>query len=604
MLYQWERKQSSILADDMGLGKTIQIISYLYVLFKKYKIYPFVIVVPNSTATNWVREFQKWAPDMTVAPFFGGQISRKLALENEILDKNRRLKCHVVVATYESSMEQSELHRIFWAVMVVDESQRLKNDQSLLFRTLKHYKVDQITLLTGTPLQNNLKELFNIMNFIRPENFHNRDAIQYEDDMTQAKVEELHERLRPYFLRRTKEEVLKSLPPKYELIVPLSMTPIQKEVYKDCLNKDIYETLTRATGSKVQRGLTNIFMNLRKVLNHPYLLDGVERAQKTPAETQTAMINACEKLKVFHQMFPKLKAQGHRLLIFSTMKRTLDILEDYFNYEKIRYTRIDGDCNERARVRNIDAFNAPNSKLDVFLLSTRAGGVGINLATADTIVIWDSDFNPYADLQAISRAHRIGQNNMVLILRFMTRLSIEEKVLQIGKRKMALEHVVVERMKETKEENHEDIESILKFGTEALFSDDNSKDIHYDSASIDSLLDREQYREAALKAQEEEVAAAEEDKNGSKQALNFSFAKIWKKDGALEDIESDENNGDKEEDFWQKFLKQKEIEEAEKKEREKLAEEALGRGARKRVAVVSYDHNYVKVVLELNYYTT
>lgn len=576
----------------MGLGKTIQIISYLYVLFKKYKIYPFVIVVPNSTATNWVREFQKWAPDMTVAPFFGGQVGRKLALDNEILDKHRRLKCHVVVATYESSMERSELHRIFWAVMVVDESQRLKNDQSLLFRTLKQYKVDQITLLTGTPLQNNLKELFNIMNFIRPDNFHNRDADHYEDDMTQAKVEELHERLRPYFLRRTKEEVLKSLPPKYELIVPLSMTPIQKEVYKDCLNKNIYETLHRATGAKVQRGLTNIFMNLRKVLNHPYLLDGVERAQKTPAETQTAMINACEKLKVFHQMFPKLKAQGHRLLIFSTMKRTLDILEDYFNYEKIRYTRIDGNCNERARVRSIDAFNAPNSKLDVFLLSTRAGGVGINLATADTIVIWDSDFNPYADLQAISRAHRIGQNNMVLILRFMTRLSIEEKVLQIGKKKMALEHVVVERMKETKEENIEDIQSILKFGAEALFSDDNSKDIHYDSASIDSLLDREQYREAAIKAQEEEVAAAEEDKNNSKQALNFSFAKIWKKDGALEEIESeDDNNKGDEEDFWQKFLKQKEIEEAEKKEREKLAEEALGRGARKRVAVVSYDCN-------------
>lgn len=578
----------------MGLGKTIQIIGYLYALFKKYKIYPFVIVVPNSTATNWVREFQKWAPDMTVAPYFGGQTSRKLALDNEILDKNRRLKCHVVVATYESSLDYSELHRIFWAVMVVDESQRLKNDQSLLFRTLKQYKVDQISLLTGTPLQNNLKELFNIMNFIQPDNFHGSEAELYAD-MTQAKIEDLHERLRPHFLRRTKEEVLKSLPPKYELIVPLSMTPIQKEVYKDCLNRDIYETLSRATGSKVQRGLTSIFMNLRKVLNHPYLLDGVERIQKTPAETQTAMINACEKLKVFHQMLPKLKAQGHRVLIFSTMTRTLDVLEDYFNYEKIRYTRIDGSCNERSRVRSIDAFNAPNSKLDVFLLSTRAGGVGINLATADTIVIWDSDFNPYADLQAISRAHRIGQSKMVLILRFMTRLSIEEKVLQIGKGKMALEHVVVERMKENSEESYDDMESILKFGSEALFSDDNSQDIHYDSAALDSLLDREKYRDAALKAQEEEVAAAEG--RASEQGLNFSFAKVWKKDGSLVDIESDEKNGEKEEDFWQKFLKQKEIEEAEKRKREKLEAESLGRGARKRVAVVSHNCTIDRVVL-------
>lgn len=573
----------------MGLGKTIQIISYLYVLFKKYNIYPFVIVVPNSTATNWIREFQKWAPQMTVAPYFGSQLGRNLALQNEILDSRGNLRCHVVVATYESSMEVTRLHNIFWAVMVVDESQRLKNDQSLLFKTLKKYHVDHITLLTGTPLQNNLKELFNIMSFIQPKDFHGNEAEDYED-MTQTNIESLHRRLRPHFLRRTKEEVLKSLPPKYELIVPLSMTPIQKKVYKDCLSKDIYETLCRATGSKVQRGLSSIFANLRKVLNHPYLLDGVEREQKTLAGTQTAMINACAKLKIFHQMFPKLKAQGHRLLIFSTMTRTLDLLEDYLTYEKIKYTRIDGNSNERARVRSIDAFNAPNSQLDVFLLSTRAGGVGINLATADTVVIWDSDFNPYADLQAISRAHRIGQNNMVLILRFMTRLSIEEKVLQIGKKKMALEHVVVERMKESEEESFDDIENILKFGAEALFSDDGSKDITYDSASLDSLIDRENYREAATKAQEQAIAAAEQDDiKATEQGLNFSFAKVWKADGVVEDLGSDEDSNKKEEDedFWPKFLKEKEIEQARKKEEARLAAESLGRGARKRAVVVS-----------------
>lgn len=573
----------------MGLGKTIQIISYFYVLYKKYHIYPFICVVPNSTATNWIREFEKWAPELVVAPFFGSNISRKLALDNEVFRPDGDLKCHVVVCTYESAMESTMLHRTPWSVVVVDESQRLKNDESMLFKTLKTWDVDQITLLTGTPLQNNLRELFNIMNFIQPKGFHGDEAENYID-MTTANVEELHGRLRPHFLRRTKEEVLKTLPPKYELIVPLSMTPLQKRVYKECLSGEIHETLNAATGAKRQRGLSSIFMNLRKTLNHPYLLDGVETMQPTLADTQAAMIGAAGKLKLFHQMYPKLKAQGHRMLIFSTMTRVLDVLEDYLTYEKIGYTRLDGTSSERDRVRSIDAFNDPNSKLDVFLLSTRAGGVGINLATADTIIIWDSDFNPYADLQAISRAHRIGQQNMVLILRLMTRLSIEEKVLQIGKKKMALEHVVVERMtKENDEEKLEDIESILKYGAEALFADDDSKDVQYDSAAIDSLLDREKYRETAIEKQQEEIKEAEEgNKKAAEQGMNFSFAKVWKADGSIEDLPSEDkvaNNND--EDFWEKFLKEKEIEAARKKEERRLAVEQLGRGARKRAVVVS-----------------
>lgn len=573
----------------MGLGKTIQIISFLYVLFKKYNIYPFIIVVPNSTATNWIREFNKWAPELVVAPFFGGQVGRKLALENEIFDAHMNLKCHVVVTTYESSMETSKLQNLFWAVMVVDESQRLKNDESLLFKTLKKYNTDQITLLSGTPLQNNLRELFNIMNFIQPKEFHGSQADDYTD-MTRVKIDDLHKRLRPHFLRRTKEEVLKTLPPKYELIVPISMTSLQKEVYKQCLSREIYETLNLATGSKVQKGLSSIFMNLRKVLNHPYLLDGVETIQPTPEETQNAMINACGKLIMFHQMLPKLKAQGRRVLLFSTMTRALDILEDYMTYEGIKYVRLDGSCDERSRVRSIDAFNAPNSEIDVFLLSTRAGGVGINLATADTIIIWDSDFNPHADLQAISRAHRIGQNDMVLIFRFMTRLTVEEKVLQIGKKKMALEHVVVERMNETEEEQVEDIESILKFGAEALFADDDSKDVHYDSAAIDSLLDREKYREAAIEKQKQEIKAAEAGKaKATEQGLNFSFAKVWKADGTVDELPSDADDveGTTSEDFWQKFLKERELEAERKKEEKRLAENNLGRGARKRAAIVS-----------------
>ncbi|KAI9262698.1 P-loop containing nucleoside triphosphate hydrolase protein [Sporodiniella umbellata] len=581
LLFQWEKQQPCVLADDMGLGKTIQIISFLYVLFRKYNIYPFIIVVPNSTATNWVREFQKWAPDMAVVPFFGMSASRHLALENEIFDSNQNLKCHAIVATYEAVLEPSKLQKIFWPVMIVDESQRLKNDESYLFKALNGFNKDQSVLLTGTPLQNNLRELFNIMHFIRPKDFHGEQAEDYSN-MSRSQVDELHGRLRPYFLRRTKEEILKTLPPKHEIIVPLSMSPLQKEVYKSCLSRDI-ESILGTTNYKRSKGLTSIFMNLRKTLNHPFLIDGVETPCSSAQETQQAMIDACEKLKFFHQMLPKLRAKGHRVLLFSTMTRALDIIDDYLTHEEIDFVRLDGTDSERDRVRSIDAFNAPKSKLDVFLLSTRAGGVGINLATADTVIIWDSDFNPYADLQAIGRAHRIGQTKMVLIYRFMTRLSVEERILQIGRKKMALEHVVVEKMSTLEEDTVDDIESILKFGAQALFDDDDSADITYDSAAIERLLDRDQYKALAEAQKERDI---EESKNSSG-ALSFGNARVWKAEGGVEELADKEADQGTHDDFWEKFLLKKQ-EEAKKKKAEKLLhDQSLGRGARKR-AKVSY----------------
>ncbi|KAG0790672.1 hypothetical protein G6F22_006349 [Rhizopus arrhizus] len=579
LLFQWEKKQSCILADDMGLGKTIQVIAFLYVLFKKYGIYPFIIVVPNSTATNWIREFQKWAPDMSVAPYFGSAASRKMALEHEIFDKKKDLRVHAVVATYESIQDANKLQNLFWSVMIVDESQRLKNDESQLFKALTQFCKDLTVLLTGTPLQNNLKELFNIMHFIRPDSFNNTQAEDYQD-MTREQVEELHNRLRPYFLRRTKEEILKTLPPKHEILVPLSMTPLQKQVYKSCLARDIGSILG-ATKYKRSKGLFSIFMNLRKTLNHPYLIDGVETSHPTPETTQRAMIDACEKLKLFHLMLPKLRAQGHRVLVFSTMTRALDVIDDYLTYEGIEFARLDGSDSERERVRRIDAFNAPNSKLDVFLLSTRAGGVGINLATADTVIIWDSDFNPYADLQAIGRAHRIGQTKMVLIYRFMTRLSVEERILQMSKKKMALEHVVVEKML-AEEEDVEDIESILKFGAQSLFDNNDSADISYDSAAIDRLLDREQHK-AVVEAQKEEMTEPGEKKDG----FSFAYAKIWKSDGTTEGLQEIAESEEAQDDFWEKFLQSKQEEMERDKAEKALYNENLGRGARKR-AQVSY----------------
>ncbi|OAD81316.1 hypothetical protein PHYBLDRAFT_96522, partial [Phycomyces blakesleeanus NRRL 1555(-)] len=530
MLYQWERSQPCILADDMGLGKTIQVVAFLYYLLKKFGIYPFVVVVPNSTSENWLREFNKWAPEMSVVPYYGSAKSRELARKHEIFSgnphsANREICCHAVIMTYESALSDAQYFKksVFWPNLIVDEAHRLKNNASLLFRKLNTLNTDHPVLLTGTPLQNNIRELMNIMNFVDPSKFqHLKELEEKYGELSHDTIQELHEQLKPYFLRRTKKTALKELPPKSEIIVPVSMTSLQKEVYKQILSQNIKSFKEYSVGTKQANGSTrvsrNILMDLRKVLNHPYLIEDVEVHQPDQESVHRALIDACGKLRILHQMLPKLKRDGHRILIFSTLRLTLDVLEDYLKVEQHTYRRLDGSCSQLEKISAIDAFNSPDSDVFIFLLSTRAGGVGINLATADTVIVWDPDANPHADMQAIGRAYRFGQKNPVLVLKFMTRLSAEEKIMHVAKKKMVLDHLVVEKMDDDDLESN-DIESILKYGSKALFEGDNSKDIVYDSAAIDKLLDRSKI----VKDNSDENADGED----GEKTLSFSFGKVW-----------------------------------------------------------------------------
>ncbi|KAI9009404.1 P-loop containing nucleoside triphosphate hydrolase protein [Phycomyces nitens] len=594
MLYQWERGQPCILADDMGLGKTIQMVVFVYYLLKKFGIYPFAIVVPNSTAENWLREFNKWAPDMVVVPYHGTAKARELARKHEIFTTdngtgNRKIRCHAVILTYESALSDIGYFKgsVFWPGLVVDEAHRLKNDASLLFQKLHSLNFNHSVLLTGTPLQNNIRELMNIMHFIDPPKFKNlKDLEDKYGELSHETVQELHEQLKPYFLRRTKKNALKDLPPKSEIIVPVSMTSLQKEVYKNILSQNIVSFANFSVGEKpannASRASRNILMDLRKTLNHPYLIDGIEVEQSSPDATHRALIDACGKLRILHQMLPRLKRDGHRVLIFSTLRLTLDVLEDYLRTEDYKYLRLDGSCSQLERIGAIDSFNAPNSKDFVFLLTTRAGGVGINLATADTVIVWDPDSNPHADMQAISRAHRIGQKNPVLVLKFMTRLSAEEKIVHVAKKKMVLDHLVVDKMDDDGLESN-DIESILKYGSKALFEGDNSKDISYDSTAIDKLLDRSNI----VKQDSEAVEEATDD---GEKPLSFSFAKVWSSgpDASGEekiDELADDRQEDVDTDFWNRFLESKRNE----KKKIKEADEELGRGARRRAKISYFD---------------
>ncbi|KAK9704369.1 CHD subfamily II, SANT-like domain [Popillia japonica] len=511
--YSWGQGIDTILADEMGLGKTIQTITFLYSLYKEGHCKgPFLVSVPLSTIINWEREFELWAPDFYCITYVGDKDSRAVIRENELSFeegavrgskaskiRSSSIKFNVLLTSYELiSIDAACLGSIDWAVLVVDEAHRLKSNQSKFFRLLAGYNIAYKLLLTGTPLQNNLEELFHLLNFLNSNKFNDLAAFQNEfaDISKEDQVKKLHELLGPHMLRRLKADVLKSMPSKSEFIVRVELSPMQKKYYKYILTRNFEALNPKGGGQSVS--LLNIMMDLKKCCNHPYLFPAAaEEAPLGPHgnyETQ-CLIKAAGKLVLLSKMLKKLREQGHRVLIFSQMTKMLDILEDYLEGEGYKYERIDGAITGSARQEAIDRFNAPGAQQFVFLLSTRAGGLGINLATADTVIIYDSDWNPHNDIQAFSRAHRIGQANKVMIYRFVTRNSVEERVTQVAKRKMMLTHLVVRPGMGGKGTNFtkQELDDILRFGTEELFKEDEGKEdeaIHYDDKAVEELLDR------------------------------------------------------------------------------------------------------------------
>lgn len=400
--------------------------------------------------------------------------------------------------------------------------------------------------------------------------------------LTKENVPQLHELLRKLILRRTKAEVLKFLPPMAQVIVPVTMSVLQKKLYKSIIakNADLIKSIFGATkaGEKPpdRASLNNILMQLRKCLCHPFVYSqAIEERSSDPLLSQKNLVDASPKLKLLEIMLPRLKELGHRVLIFSQFLDMLSIIEDFLDGLELTHERLDGSVSSLQRQKRIDDFNAPGSPLFAFLLSTRAGGVGINLATADTVIILDPDFNPHQDMQALSRAHRIGQEKKVLVFQLITRNSAEEKIMQIGKRKMALDHALIEQMGTTDDDAGMDVDSILRHGAEALFKDGDEYDIHYDSASVDKLLDRTHIENTPA----ENVNPAE---------LQFSFARVWANDKAsLEDkLDEDTDAGSTvTPSTWENILRVREQQAAE----EAAAKmQAFGRGRRKRQVSLFY----------------
>ncbi|XP_077012008.1 chromodomain-helicase-DNA-binding protein 1-like isoform X2 [Tamandua tetradactyla] len=485
-----------ILGDEMGLGKTCQTIAFfIYLGGRLSDEGPFLILCPLSVLNNWKEEIERFAPGLSYITYAGNKEERA-QLQQDLTQES----CfHVLLTTYEICLKDASFLKSFsWSVLVVDEAHRLKNQSSLLHKTLSEFSVVFRLLLTGTPIQNNLQELYSLLSFVEPDLFSKEQAEdfvkcyqaiekEYESDMfptykTCPQASELHKLLQPFLLRRVKAEVAAELPKKTEVVIYHGMSALQKKYYKAILMKDL-DAFENEMAKKVK--LQNILSQLRKCVNHPYLFDGVE---PEPFEIGDHLIEASGKLHLLDKLLAFLYSRGHRVLLFSQMTQMLDILQDYMDYRGYSYERVDGSV--RGEERHLAIKNFRQQPIFIFLLSTRAGGVGMNLTAADTVIFVDSDFNPQNDLQAAARAHRIGQNKSVKVIRLIGRDTVEEIVYRKAASKLHLTNMIIEgghftlRAQKPSTDADFQLSEILKFGLDKLLSFEGSTMGEIDLESI------------------------------------------------------------------------------------------------------------------------
>ena len=492
------RDLSCILADDMGLGKTCQVIAFLAHLLEKGVKGPHLVVVPGSTLENWLREFSVFCPKLSVMPYYAEQKER-FAVREQIEENLDEI--NVIVTTYGMAKRKEDnrwLRKLQLVACVYDEGHMLRNSKSAQYEQLMRIPAKFRLLLTGTPLQNNLHELASLLGFILPSVFreHSEDLTYIFNHRATTTTDETHAALlsaqriararsmmTPFVLRRKKHQVLKHLPTKTRRIEYCDLTTSQQELYAAEQSKARQILLDRLAGKKNSSESANIMMALRKASIHPLLfrrlyapslLSKMSKACLSEPEFAESNVNYvyedmevmtdyelhlfCErypntmsayalkgdecmdsgKVTLLVSLLTQYKAAGDRVLVFSQFVMVMNILESVLERLSIPFFRLDGSTKIDERQDMIDAFHA-NPSITVFLLSTKAGGAGINLACANKVIIFDSSFNPQDDIQAENRAHRVGQTRDVEVVRLVSRGTIEEQILALGETKLALD---------------------------------------------------------------------------------------------------------------------------------------------------------------------
>ncbi|CAG60769.1 IRC5 [Nakaseomyces glabratus] len=512
----YENGLNGILADEMGLGKTIQSIALLSFIYEMDTKGPFLIAAPLSTVDNWMNEFAKFAPEIPILKYYSqnGQDARQKLLKKFFKNNNRE---GVIVTSYEMIIRDANIIMgEQWKFLIVDEGHRLKNINCRLIQELKRINTSNRLLLTGTPLQNNLSELWSLLNFILPDIFADFEIFNkwfdfkdldlqsnsaklnklINDELEKNLISNLHTILKPFLLRRLKSVVLKDvLPPKREYIVNCPLSPIQTKFYRMALSGKlkvtVFKELVKAfftlnqeyigtvsnksirdfidyklseepdedkvtavikqmddiymehlnTFTKNQR-LQNMMMQLRQVVDSTLLF--FFPYMEPEDITLDYLLASSGKLQMLQKLAIPLIKKGHKILIFSQFVGMLDLLEDWSELNSFNSLRIDGGVDNESRKEYIDEFNKKGDDHQIFLLSTRAAGLGINLVAADTVIIFDSDWNPQVDLQAMDRCHRIGQTKPVIVYRFCCDNTIEHVILTRAVNKRKLERMVIQ----------------------------------------------------------------------------------------------------------------------------------------------------------------
>lgn len=551
MAFNWVRNRNVVLADEMGLGKTVQTVAFInWMRHVRRQQGPFVVVVPLSTMPSWAETFDYWTPDLNYVVYNGNEAARNVLREHELMvDGNpKRPKFNVLLTTYEYVLQDSAfLSQFKWQFMAVDEAHRLKNRDSQLYIKLLEFRAPARLLITGTPIQNNLAELSALLDFLNPGVVDIDVDMDLNADVASVKLAELTEAIQPFMLRRTKSKVESDLPPKTEKIIRVELSDVQLEYYKNILTKNYAALNDGAKGQK--QSLLNIMMELKKASNHPFMFPTAETkilgGSTRREDVLRAIITSSGKMMLLDQLLAKLRRDGHRVLIFSQMVKMLDLLGDYMEYRGYSYQRLDGTIAAASRRLAIEHYNSPGSSDFAFILSTRAGGLGINLMTADTVVLFDSDWNPQADLQAMARAHRIGQTRPVSVYRLVSKDTVEEEVIERARNKLLLEWITIQRGVTDKEASEiqtkmarggivgepnstEDISRILKRRGQRMFEQTGNQE-KLEQLDIDSVLANAELHQTE---QAEEIQA-----DGGEEFLKaFNYVDIKVDDLSWDDI--------------------------------------------------------------------